>query len=138
MAQDAKTLIEGEVLDTLYLSNQLSIMENELMENPMFVKFLEMQKIVNDKVAETWKLVETQMIEHDIKKIEGDWGSLTIAERMDFDVDEKELAPRFKKTVADTTKIRTIYQLDRKPIAGAIPKYKKYLVKRIKLGGKDD
>lgn len=89
-------------------------------------------KALQDKLTAEWKTVEGLMIDGDIKKIEGDWGSLTIAERLDFDINMDVLAPRFKKTVADTTKIRTMFQLDRKPITGATPKYKKYLTKRIK------
>lgn len=131
MAQDPKAIIERAVGLTIKLEEQLQ----ELMQNPLVQTFLEAQKKVNEEAADTWKRVEALMIDNDIKKVDGDWGSLTITERMDFVIDEEQLAPRFKKTVADTSKIRTIYQLDRKPIAGATPTIKKYLTKRLKIGG---
>lgn len=130
MKTNTDKLIHQEVELTLKLESELQ----GLIKNPVVQQFLELQSRVNEKAALAWKNIEKQMIEADIKKVSGDWGSLTIAERLDFDIDDEQLAPRFKKTVADTTKIRTIYQLDRKPIAGAIPKYKRYLVKRLKIG----
>ena len=135
---NTKEIIEDQVLQTISLTNDLEQVKSELEKNPTFKKFLELQKTVNEKAAETWKTVEAQMIANDTKKIEGEWGSLTIAERLDFDVDLEALPPRYKKTVANTTKIRTVYLLDKKPITGATPKYKKYLTKRIKLGSSDD
>lgn len=131
---DPKLDIELAVKQTLRLNVELE----KMMAAPEVQIFLEAQKLANEKSAETWKKIEELMIAGDIKKVEGDWGSLTIAERLDFDINEDELPPRYKKIVPDTTKIRTMYQLDRKDIAGAVPKYKNYLVKRLKIGGKND
>ena len=72
------------------------------------------------------------MIEHDIKSLKGDWGSLTIAERTNFKVDLDNLPTKFVKKVADTTKIATAYKLDGKLPKGVETSTTKYLTKRIK------
>jgi hypothetical protein len=88
-------------------------------------------KIAQDKITDTWKQVESLMLKHDIKSIKGDWGILTIAERLNWSIGP-ELPPRFFKTVPDTTKISTIFRLEGKAPRGATPSYTKYLTKRIK------
>jgi hypothetical protein len=143
--KDPKVIITKEVVEMVNteggLTTELSELEDKLSDNPIFNQFIQKQAELNyarAKAADAWKKIETQMIEHDIKKIDTNQVSLTIAERLDFDIDDEVLAPRYKKTVADTSKIRTIYQLDRKPISGATPRYKRYLVKRLKVGGNNE
>lgn len=88
-------------------------------------------KALQDKLNEEWKSVEKLMIDNDIKSVKGDWGTLTIAERLNWTTTE-ELAPRYMKTVPDTTKISTMFRLEGKAPKGATPSYTKYLTRRIK------
>lgn len=127
-----EAIIEGEVINALALQKDLQLAETELMENPTFRKFLELQKTVNETMDRTWKNVEAQMIEHNVKSVKGDWGSLTIAERLNWDYDIEELPKKFIKRTVDTKKLSDTYKLERKEIKGATPRYTKYLTKRLK------
>ena len=80
----------------------------------------------------TWKNVEEAMIANNIKQIKGSWGTLTIAERLNWDVDMNTLPAKFRKIVPDTTKISTEFRLYGKAPKGCTPSYSKYLTKRIK------
>lgn len=90
-------------------------------------------KALQDKLDSEWKRVESLMIENGVKQIKGDWGTLTIAERLNWSIDQEVLPPRFWKIVPDTTKISTIFSLEGKAPKGANPSYTQYLTKRIKV-----
>lgn len=130
--EDVAKALEGEVVDMLALQTELAQTEATLMERPEFREFLARQKSVNQQLADFWKRVETEMIDLDIKTIKGDWGSLTIANRQGWKVDEKELPAKFFKKVVDTTRITKTFQLEGKAPKGAEPYTTKYLTKRIK------
>lgn len=132
MGDDKEAVIKDQVTDILTLERQLEATELELMKLEKFKAFIQLQKTVREKSAEVWKRIEADMIENDIKSIKGDWGSLTIAERTDFDIDYEQLQPKFYKKVPDTTKISATYKLENKPPKGTTPKIKKYLTKRFK------
>ena len=89
-------------------------------------------KALQDKLDGEWKRVESLMIENGVKQVKGDWGTLTIAERLNWSIDQEALPPRFWKKVPDTTKISTIFRLEGKTPKGASPSYTQYLTKRIK------
>lgn len=89
-------------------------------------------KDAQSKIDETWASVERTMIDNDIKSIKGDWGSLTIAERIGWDTDEELLPKKFFKKVVDVKKLTDTYKLEGKAPKGATPKYTKYLTKRFK------
>ncbi len=129
--KQAKELIESEYT----LQIEVRELEDELRKiDPRFQRFIEKQaelKLVQAQNADTWKAIETAMIDNDIKQVRGDWGILTIAERLNWSIGP-ELAPRYFKTVPDTTKISTIFRLEGKAPRGATPSYTKYLTKRIK------
>lgn len=98
-------------------------------------EFIEQMYLVNDlqnKAKQFWKEVETAMINSGTKSFKGDWGSITIAEKMAWAVDLDLLPKKFIKRVADTKKLSDTFRLENKPIKGAEPKYSKYLTKRIK------
>lgn len=88
-------------------------------------------KDTQDRINDFWKGVEAEMIEHDVKTIKGDWGTLTIAERLNWETTD-ELASKFYKKVVDTKKISDTYRLEGKAPKGATPSTTKYLTKRIK------
>lgn len=129
---ETEEVLAAEVTDILALEKDLAQTEAELAQNPQFQAFLQKQKQVSQQIADFWKRVEGEMITHDIKSIKGDWGSITIAERLDWDVIEEDLPPRFFKKAVDKSKLSTIYRLEGKAPKGASPKYTKYITKRIK------
>jgi len=117
--KDLKTVIESEVSEVFELERSMTEVETELRSNPEFVKFLELQKAVNDKAAEVWKAVGDQFIEaykagKVDKTLKFDFGTLTVKDINDLTIDEDQLAPRYFKSVPNTTKIRNDYALDNK------------------------
>jgi len=118
MAEDVNEVIQAEATTAVNLQQEIEVA-------------LKMLKEKQDYINQTWKNVEQQMIENDIKSIKGEWGSLTIAERISFDYDKTELPKKFYKVVVDDKKVADTYKLEGK-VKGATPKWKKYLTKRIK------
>lgn len=132
MADQPADAIQGEVEEVFALERTLEQLEAELSQNEQFRNFLTKQKEAKDQIANTWKHIETAMIENNVKSIKGEWGSITIAERIGFDVDEDQLPAKFFKKVVDIKRIGDTFKLEGKPIKGAEVKYTKYLNKRIK------
>lgn len=124
--------IQAEVTTVLNLEKSVADIEKELMENVQFRDFLEKQKTAQSAIAATWKKIEEQMIENDVKSIKGEWGSITIAERTNYKTDLDELPAKFIKRVADTTKIASYAKLENKLPKGVTTSQTKYLTKRIK------
>lgn len=123
--------IQNEVLALIEREKSLAELEKELAQNEQFQNFLKAQKEVQVQVADAWKLIEAQMIENNIKSVKGDWGYITIAERIGFDYDKTELPKKFYKVVIDESKVSATYKLEGK-VKGATPRWKKYLTKKIK------
>ena len=132
MSNKPEEIIESEVSDVLQLQQTLEQMEAELATNEVFQNFLTKQKEAQAQIAATWKKVEEQMIEHNVKSIKGEWGSITIAERTNYKADLDELPAKFIKKVADTTKIGTFHKLENKLPKGVTISTTKYLTKIIK------
>jgi hypothetical protein len=126
-----QALIEGEVIGALDLQKSLEDMQNELMQNEKFRQFLELSKTVPAQIDAAWKQIEAQMIEHNIKSLKGDYGSITIAEKLAWDTTDELPAKFYKKTV-DTKKLSDTYRLEGRAPKGATPKTSKYLTKRLK------
>lgn len=130
--EEPTVIISSEVEEVLNLEKSLAESEAALMTDDRFRRFLTLQKESQAQIAATWKKVEEQMIAHDVKSIKGDWGSITLAERIGWDIDMDTLPLKFIKKVADTTKITDSFRLEDKPPRGCTPKYTRYLTKRIK------
>lgn len=124
--------IEGEVLDVISLEKQLEEAEADLMKVDQFVKFIQLQKKIKEQSTLLWEAVKNEMIAKDVKSIKGEWGSVTIAELLDWTVDKDLLPPKFFKKEVDKTKLSATFRLEGKSPKGAEPKYTKYLTKRIK------
>lgn len=127
--QDA---IEDEVQETLALAKTIQDAERELMQDEKFKRFLELQKTVPAQIDAAWRHIEMQMINNDVKSIKGEWGSLTIAERLSWDYDASLLPAKFFKKVVDTAKLSATFRLEGKAPKAAFPRYSKYLVRRLK------
>lgn len=128
---DPKELIKTEVEEVLALEQQLKDAEIELASFEQFQNFIRLQKSFNEQSNRVWKKVEDQMILNDVKNIKGDWGSITIAERLAFDTND-ELPSKFYKKVVDTKKLADTFRLTGIAPKGSTPKTTKYLTKRLK------
>lgn len=130
--KDPKAEAEAMALEIVNLGKKVEEEQAALMQNEAFKNFIELQKTFQERSAMVWAAIEANMINNEIKSIKGAWGSLTIAERLGWDIDLDELPSKFIKKVADTKKISDTFKLEGKPIKGASPKYSKYLMKRFK------
>lgn len=130
MSDDPQQVIESEVLDVQAQQHELEQLQAALSQNEQFTRFMELSKAVNDKLAAVRAHVEAVMVpayqEGRVEKsIKGAWGSVTVTEADQFDIDEAALPAKFWKKVPDTTLIRKTYQLEGKAPKGTAP-YKKY------------
>jgi len=124
--------IKAEVMKVVELQQQLETSMN----SDEFQRFIKLQKDINAKAAELWKQIEAAMIEKGVKSVKGDFGSVTIAERTDFDVDILTLQPKFFSKVPNMTKIRGTYNLEGSAPKGVTARTKLYLTKKLKTGEK--
>ena len=127
--------ITGEVQSVLALEKDVAAAEAALASNEQFQNFIKLQKQFTEESARVWKAIEGQMILHDIKTIKGDWGTITVAERLGWDIDPEALPAKFIKKVPDTKRISDTFRLEGKAPKGCEPKYTKYLTKRLKKPG---
>ena len=91
-------------------------------------------KADQDKIDAEWATVQQLMIDNDVKSIKGEWGSLTIVEKIGWDTDPTVLPKKYLKKVVDVAKLTSDYKLTNKEVAGATKKDIKYLMKKIKSG----
>lgn len=129
--QTEETIV-SEVQEILALQNQVAQAEAELMKIEQFKQFLTFQKETTEKISAFWEYVKEAMVENNIKKIEGDWGSLVISDRIAWNYDPSQLAPKFFKKVVDEKKLTDTFRLEGKVPKAATPKYTKVLTKRLK------
>lgn len=129
---DLEKELTTEIITILDREEQVAKIEAELQLNPKFKEFLDLKKQVDQQVSSVWKMIEERMIENDIKQLKGDFGTVTIAERQGWDIDETELPSKFYKKVVDTTKLTATYRLEGKAPKGCTPKITKYITKRLK------
>jgi hypothetical protein len=140
MAQKPQQVIEGEVASAQELETQLATLESALAGNEQFQQFLAVRNQLNEKYGEIRKKVADVMIpayqagEVD-KSLKGDWGSVTVTERDDFDIDEAALPAKFFKKVPDTTRIRKTFQLEGVAPKGTVRSVKYGIMIKFKKEG---
>lgn len=131
MSSKAIKIIEGEIGDALELQQQLEKLESQLMADERFKQFITLRDRVNTVWANTRKDIESVMVpayeagEID-KNVKGEWGSITVTESDEFDVDIKLLPKELKKIVPEMGKIKDYFHLHGKAPKGAVHKGKKY------------
>lgn len=118
MAKSTEQKLELQAQEVVELQKQYESKLSELKETEA-------------KIALFWKSIESEMIARNIKTIKGEFGSLTIAERINWTY-TNELPAKFFKKVVDTKKLTDTFRLEGKVPKGAAPNYTKYLTKRIK------
>lgn len=124
--------IELDVINLVSEQKKLQEEEHELMQNPRFAKFLQAQKKFEQQSELFWETIKNEMIKHDIKKISGDWGYVTLAKKTGFSVDVNSLPPRFIKKVPDIKKIGDRFKLEGKLPPGVELEPVRYITKKIK------
>lgn len=110
-------------------------LELELAGDPKFIQWTEAQKKLKEANAQNeafFDNLKDVMESNGTKSIKGDWGSITLAERIGWDIDEEELPKKFFKKVVDTKKITDTFKLEGKAPKGATQKVTKYITKRFK------
>lgn len=112
-------------MEAIDQQNELALLEQSLMQNAEFQKFIELRTAVNAKWDDVRKHIEATMIPAYVagevgKTIKGDWGSVTVTEADRFAITPEELPAKFWKKVPDDTRIRTTYQLDGKAPKGTV------------------
>lgn len=125
--------IKTQVDKILDLQKRFKDYELEITSDPKFKDYLDKQKKVSKEIADFWKTLEKQMIDNDVKSIKSEeWGSITIAERTGWDIDESLLPAKFYQKTIDKKKITDTFKLEGKEPKGCSVKYTKYLTKRLK------
>lgn len=123
--------IKSLINDLQDSENQLVKMENQIQMNPEFKKFLDLQKAVNAKADEVWSKVQTAMEDGNIKTLKGDFGTISLAERLNWSTDDS-LPEEFYKKAVDTKRISDWYRLMGDAPQGAKMSTTRYLIKKLK------
>lgn len=105
---------------------------NKLLANEQFQAFLKQQKEIQEAIEAAWVQIQERMEATGTKSIKGDWGSITLAERINWEYDPTMLPPKYFKKVVDTKKLTDTFRLEGREPKGATAKYSKYLMKRLK------
>lgn len=83
-----------------------------------------------DEVTEQLKQA---MIDNDVQKISGDWGSITLAERVTYGADDISQVPKkLTKLTLDITKVKAEATLTGKLPKGVTENRTQYITKRLK------
>ena len=128
-----KEKLEQEAADLHDKQVQLLVMEKELEQNEQFKNYLALKNKINTQDSLFREAVKNEMIKHDIPKLKGDWGSITLVNREDFKVtDEKKVPAEYKEEktviVVDTKQIKEDYTLTGVLPAGVDIKKSQYVL----------
>lgn len=87
-------------------------------------------KAKHDEVIEQ---IKQAMIDNNVTKIDGDWGSITLAERTTYSSDDiKQVPLNLTKRVLDTTKVKAEAVLTGNLPTGVTEVKTSYIVKRLR------
>lgn len=128
-----KERLEREAADLHDKQIQLLVMEKELEQNEQFKNYLTLKNKINTQDSLFREAVKNEMIKHDIPKLKGDWGSITLVNREDFKVtDEAKVPDEYKEektlVVVDTKQIKEDYTLTNILPAGIEIKKSQYVL----------
>jgi hypothetical protein len=100
----------------------------------MFLRYISLQKDLKDLEKDLkieWDSLQKSMIENNVTKVDGDWGSITLATRKNYTYIEG-VADEFMKTVIDTAKVGAHVTLTGEVPKGVELNETKYLTKKFK------
>jgi hypothetical protein len=117
------------IKDIATIQKEVAANLSDLATSAKFQNFL----ILTNEVEATWKLIKAEMIAHNVKKLDGDWGRINIVEQPVLKAVEV-LQPRFYKKVMDVKKVRGYEALKGSLPAGVEQRLVNKLVKVIKVG----
>ena len=117
--KDLRKSIETEVGEVFALERSMTEVESELRSNPKFLQFLELQQRYSDKYKEIKKIIAEQHIEaykkdKNLKTLKFDFGTMTVKDIKNLEIDESILPKAWFKSVPNTTLIRSRYELENK------------------------
>lgn len=88
-------------------------------------------KVLKEKHDEVIEQMKEAMIAHNVQRIDGDWGYITLAERTNYSY-KGVIAKEFQKTVPDTTKIKAHHTLTGELPINVIESKTQYITKKLK------
>lgn len=94
-------------------SKALKVTNSAIGRDERFVAFVTLQNDLQAQLDAGWKAIADAMEEHNIAKIDGEWGNIQFVERRTL---RGKPTPSFTKPVLDTAKVRA-YQV----LAGKLP-----------------
>lgn len=101
-----------------------------LNNNQAFIDFLYIQKQMTEEIDAVWAIIKDGMEESGISKINGDWGYITMAERVNY---SGTAEPKLMKSVLDTSKVKAYMALNDKLPKGVLVSTTRFLQKKITL-----
>lgn len=112
----------------------LSNLDNIDIANPEdFAEFVALAKEVTGQLQAAWGYVEQQMLDRQVEKVQGDWGSLSFETAKLLQItDESVLDPTLTKMSLDTKKVHGYQKLFGSLPEGIAEKPVHKFVKRIK------
>lgn len=98
-----------------------------------FAEFVALAKEVTGQLQAAWGYVEEQMMDRNVEKVQGDWGSLSFETAKLLQItDESVLDPTLTKLSLDTKKVHGYQKLFETLPEGVAEKTVHKFVKRIK------
>lgn len=122
--------IQKRASAVLSLSGGLQVQNHELVQSEAFTEFLALQSSLQQQIDDGWAALQQLMEAQGVKKIKGDWGHITLAERRTLKADQP-LPPRFYKKVLDTDKVRAYETMKGFLPDGVSQKTTTYLSKKV-------
>lgn len=113
------------------MQNQLTTLSQADITADNFSNIVAQANKLQKDLDKFWSQVKDQMIESKVKKVEGDFGTLTLAERKVWKTDISLLPEDYLKTVANTTKLNRAFD-DNIDVPGADFTTTPYVAKRLK------
>jgi len=103
-------------------------------QSKAFTRYVSLQKDLKElegELKEQWNSLQEAMENNSVNKIDGDWGSITLASRKNYSY-TGEIDPEFTKTVIDTKKVGAHTTLTGELPNNVEMSETKYLTKRFK------
>lgn len=126
------TSVESQVQEVIALQTKAQEIELAIQSNHTIRELTRQKSELDGKIADFWKAIEEAMIATGTKSIKGDWGYVTLVEKIGSWTVTDKLPAKFMKKVLDSTKISNHFKLTGKAPEGATPNFTRYLRKEIK------
>lgn len=115
------------------MNNQLSVLSTnniDITKPEAFAEFVAKAKEIQGQLDAAWGFVEQQMLDHNVTKLQGDWGNISEVEKINWKT-TKDVDPYYLKTAPDTKKLKAAFDAGELP-EGADFTTTKYMRKTIK------